>query len=224
MAGMYFGVGNVARKVKNGYAGVTNVARKIKYGYVGVANVARKFYSAAVSPLVLMNNGTTVTSAGMLSTSTIISNYNNKNDGTGATNIKATDNRSSSGSVNFAWTVTYSNWYGRCTRLSDAIDLSGYSKLQFKATFDFGGSNYAKIGVSTSKKSEGTYYNGADGYTYTAEKKFTAYSSGTFEIDISKIEGEAYLYLDQNSCGWERRDDWGSYENGCDLFDFTLIE
>lgn len=224
MAGAYIGVSNVARKIKNGYVGVANVARKIKYGYVGVANVARKFYSAVVSPLALMTDGTTDTSTGMISTGTIISTYNNKNDGTGATTIKATDNRSSLGSVNFEWTVTYANWYGRCTRLSDAIDLSGYSKLQFKAAFDFGGSNYAKIGISKTKKSEGTYYDNSSGYTYDAEKKFTSYSSGTFEIDISSIEEKAYLYLDQNSCGWERRDDWGSYENGCDLYSFTLIE
>lgn len=45
MAGQYFGVGGVARKVKNQYIGVASVARKIKYGFIGVGGVARKFFA-----------------------------------------------------------------------------------------------------------------------------------------------------------------------------------
>ena len=44
MAGIYFGAGGVARKVKNAYIGVNSVARKVKNGYIGVAGVARKFF------------------------------------------------------------------------------------------------------------------------------------------------------------------------------------
>lgn len=46
MAGMYIGVSNVARKVKNQYIGVGSVARKIKNGFIGVSSVARKFFSS----------------------------------------------------------------------------------------------------------------------------------------------------------------------------------
>lgn len=49
--GMYIGVNNVARKVKQIYIGVGGVARKVKKAYIGVGGVARLFFSAAADAL-----------------------------------------------------------------------------------------------------------------------------------------------------------------------------
>lgn len=42
---VYYGIGDVARKVKKMYYGVNGVARKVKKGYIGVNGVARLFFS-----------------------------------------------------------------------------------------------------------------------------------------------------------------------------------
>ena len=43
--GIYYGVGNVAHKVKKLYRGVDDVARKIKKAYIGIGGIARPFFS-----------------------------------------------------------------------------------------------------------------------------------------------------------------------------------
>lgn len=44
--GMYIGIDNKARKVKNIYIGVNGVARRVKKAYIGVGGYARLFYTA----------------------------------------------------------------------------------------------------------------------------------------------------------------------------------
>lgn len=41
---IYFGVGNVAKRVRDAYVGIGGVARRIKKGYIGIGGVARLFY------------------------------------------------------------------------------------------------------------------------------------------------------------------------------------
>lgn len=52
MGNIYFGVNNVARKVKKAYFGVNNVARKIKKVYIGINNVARLVWQDDISVIV----------------------------------------------------------------------------------------------------------------------------------------------------------------------------
>lgn len=47
--GMYIGIDNIARKIKEQYIGVNNVARKVTKGYIGVNNVARLCFAAGCS-------------------------------------------------------------------------------------------------------------------------------------------------------------------------------
>lgn len=52
MGNIYFGVNNVARKVKKIYFGVNNVARKVKKVYIGINNVARLVWQDDISVIV----------------------------------------------------------------------------------------------------------------------------------------------------------------------------
>lgn len=47
---VYYGISDVARKVKKMYYGVNGVARRVKKGYIGVNGVARLFYSGQGTP------------------------------------------------------------------------------------------------------------------------------------------------------------------------------
>lgn len=225
MAGQYIGIGGVARKVKNQYFGVANVARKVKSGFIGVGGVARKFYSAIVSPLAIMTDGTPDSSKGMWSASDIISNNDASDDGTTATTSNITQ---LTGRMFFMWSVKREDWYGRITRLSDAIDLDGYSKVRISCYYTIEEENYAIFAISTSAYDPLTYSNGSAQYaTYNAQKKFTAgetTSATTYDIDVSSINGKAYLYLDQNSVGWGDSSDYGHYDNKFNLVSITLIE
>lgn len=226
MAGMYKGIAAVARKVKNQYFGVAAVARKVKNGYNGVAAVARKFYSSVVSPLALMTSGTMDTTKGMWSNANIKSTNETaeNNDGAGSTGLTIT--LYSSSRIHFKWfNSTNDNYYGFLNRLSDAIDMSGYSKLQFKAAWKLGEYCTSKFGVITSAKSPYTFYANSAGLTFNASK---AFSTGevlnsapvTYTIDISAITGNGYIYLQQISIGGRN----GSRTNTFELFDITLIE
>lgn len=219
MAGIYFGVGGVARKVKNAYIGVGSVARKVKNGYVGVAGVARKFYTAVVSPLAILTNGTPDTSNGMLSYGALVKD---ENDGSGATRLQVSQ---LSDAWQFRWIVTYNDWYGIVHRISNAVNLDGYSKVQIVVSTTLEKNNFSKFGISATKTETYVYYNVPAGKTYTSEVKISSsVTKATYTLDVSAINGNAYLYIDQNSCGWEKSDDWGNYDNYFQIHSITLIE
>lgn len=187
MAGMYFGVGNVARKVKNGYAGVTNVARKIKYGYVGVANVARKFYSAAET-VYLYNSGVWTLATGFTNVSRELATTKYE-DGTVVSNEKH---------LTF-WIQKDdpSNNNYPTARLNPAIDLTDYQYICVYIPYTElqGSSSRWILGIDTNSQLP----NAHDTSYY---KTFTDIAGGTtIKLDVSDKTGKYYIFIEWGYTG-----------------------
>lgn len=58
--GIYFGVGNVAKKIKGLYIGIGGAARTVVKGYIGINGVAQQFYSSGGTiPVTITGTGYT---------------------------------------------------------------------------------------------------------------------------------------------------------------------
>lgn len=72
---VYYGISDVARKVKKMYYGVNGVARKVKKGYIGVNGVARLFFSGEGKLSLCGMVGQTSGSRGQYSAATTLGNH-----------------------------------------------------------------------------------------------------------------------------------------------------
>lgn len=72
---VYYGIGDVARKVKKMYYGVNGVARKVKKGYIGVNGVARLFFSGEGKLSLYGMVGSTTGSRGQYPAATTLGNH-----------------------------------------------------------------------------------------------------------------------------------------------------
>lgn len=72
---VYYGIGDVARKVKKMYYGVNGVARKVKKGYIGVNGVARLFFSGEGKLSLYGMVGSTTGSRGQCPAATTLGNH-----------------------------------------------------------------------------------------------------------------------------------------------------